>query len=60
MKDLLFTKPKVVMLGRPSKDLNRKLTDAEASRIEKLVEDLGPHGLAEKQRVLEESINSQK
>ena len=32
----------------------------DIERIRNQVEDLGPHGLAEKQRVLEESNNSQK
>ena len=51
--------PKVVVLGKPSSDLVRNLTDVEESRIIDQVEALGKEGLAEKGKILEEAIESQ-
>lgn len=50
---------KVAMLGRPSSALVREQTDAEEARLEKQIDDLGPEGLVEKQRIVEEAIETQ-
>ena len=58
--DRVFVKSfKVAMLGRPSSTLVKELTDTEEARVEKQVEELGPDGLEEKTRIVEEAIESQ-
>jgi len=58
--DRIFVKSfKVAMLGRPSSALVKELTDTEDARVEKQVEELGPDGLEEKARIVEEAIESQ-
>ena len=59
INDVFVKSFKIAMLGRPSSALVHELTDEEDARVEKQVEDLGPEGLSENARLIEEAIESQ-
>lgn len=58
--DRVFIKNyKVALLGRPSSSLVQTLTEKEEARIERQINDLGPEGLEDKERIIEAAIDSQ-
>ena len=48
-----------MLKGKPSKKKVQELTEKEERRIEQQIEDLGPEGLEEKQKLLDKAIDSQ-
>ena len=55
-RDQFINSPKIVLKGRPSRARVEELTRREEERLEKQVRELGPEGLEEKQRVLDDAI----
>ena len=55
-RDQFINSPKIVLKGRPSRAKVEELSRREEERLEKQVRELGPEGLEEKQRVLDDAI----
>ena len=56
LRDQFINQRKIVLKGKPSRAKVEELTRREEERLEKQVRELGPEGLEEKQRVLDDAI----
>lgn len=59
LRDQFINSPKIVLKGKPSRAKVEEFTKKEEERLSNQIEDLGKEGLEEKQKILDNAIESQ-
>ena len=59
-RDQFINSPKIVLKGKPSRAKVEEFTKNEEERLSNQIEKLGKEGLEEKQKILDNAIESQK